>query len=80
MAAGPVALSRAQIPLRLCFCLVFFRHYATFFRKFTDSIKGYPLHFFEVFGFLEFFGIVRLKKIQFFAKVSNTCSLNIFEP
>ena len=28
----------------------FFRHYATFFRKFLNSIKGYPLGFFEVFG------------------------------
>ena len=56
------------------FCLVFFRHYATFFRKFTDSIKGYPLHFFEVFGlkkrlmslnglFLSFSALCNLKKI-----------------
>ena len=58
------------------FCLFFFRHYARFFRKFSDSVKGYPLHFFEDLRFrfvktfnqpewplFEFFGIVRLKKM-----------------
>ena len=28
------------------FCLVFIRHYAIFFQKISDSIKGYPLAFF----------------------------------
>ena len=68
------------------FCLVFFRHYAIFFRKFLDSIKGYPLAFFCSFRFVktfyepelplfEFFDIVRLEKILFSKKISRTIFL-----
>ena len=60
---------------------VFFRHYATFFRKFSKFIKGYPLAFFWSFRFVEnvewawmasfwVFGIVRLKKYFFSKKIS----------
>ena len=28
----------------------FFRHYATFFRNFSNFVKGYPLELSEVFG------------------------------
>ena len=30
--------------------LLFFRHYATFSRKYFNSIKRYPLEFFEISG------------------------------
>ena len=74
----------------------FFQHYAIFFRKFLNSIKGYPLNFLKFsvckkrlmsvkglfFGFLAIcdFFYQILFLKKKFPSFSNCCSLNILEP